>query len=228
MAPKDVLARDPDNLLLARGPRGAAAGRSDSRRRAGGKRAAESRHRRTERQAVPARRPLGAVGHRQDLRAGHRGQAVSAQHLHVLAADVPAAVDAHFRCAAAGSLFGEAGGHGDAAPVAGPAERSAVRRSGPGAGRAGARLVAARRRPADSCGVPWRSSAARPTRRSGAFSPACSANSGTSLPGTSRTRRCCSAPGTRPGMSSLPWPELAAMTSVVSAIMNLDEFVVVR
>ena len=81
--------------------------------------------------------PLGAVRHRQNLQAGHGRQALSPQPLHVLAAHVAAAIDGHLRRGVARSLHGEARRHRHAAPVAGAAQRSAVRR-----GRARARASA--------------------------------------------------------------------------------------
>ncbi len=75
----------------------AAAGGTDSRQRARRQRAAESDHRRAERQAVSARRAVGAIRDRQDLQAGHRAEALSPQPLHVLEEDRAAAVDDRVR-----------------------------------------------------------------------------------------------------------------------------------
>ena len=82
--------------------------------------------------------PVGTVGHRQDLQGRHRRRALSPQPLHVLAADIAAAVDARLRRDVARSMHGEARDDVDAAAGAGVAERPAVRRGGAGDGRAAA------------------------------------------------------------------------------------------
>ena len=58
---KELAERDPENRLLARGPRLPAVGRERPRQRAGGQRPARRADRRAEREAVPA---AGAVGGR--------------------------------------------------------------------------------------------------------------------------------------------------------------------
>ena len=93
----EAAARDPGQPAAVPLAEDAAAGGADSRQRARRQRAAESDDRRTERQAVSARRAVGAVRDRQDLQAGHRVEAVSPQPLHLLEEDRAAAVDDRVR-----------------------------------------------------------------------------------------------------------------------------------